>query len=42
MQGMMTLIRVLPPEQYDEIASLREKQVKNPHSRPDMQNHIQM
>jgi hypothetical protein len=42
MQGMMTLIRVLPPEQYDEIVSLREKQLKNPHSKPDMQDHMQM
>jgi FtsP/CotA-like multicopper oxidase with cupredoxin domain len=25
MQGMMTLIRVLPPERYDEIVNLREK-----------------
>jgi len=29
MQGMMTLIRVLPPERYDEIESLREKRQKN-------------
>jgi manganese oxidase len=29
MQGMMTLIRVLPPERYDEIVSLREKQRKS-------------
>ena len=42
MQGMMTLIRVLPPEQYDEIVSLREKQQKNPHSKPDTQDHKQM
>jgi manganese oxidase len=25
MQGMMTLIRVLPPERYDEIVNLRER-----------------
>ena len=29
MQGMMTLIRVLPPQRYDEIESLREKRQKN-------------
>lgn len=29
MQGMMTLIRVLPPERYDEIEKLREKRRKN-------------
>ncbi len=29
MQGMMTLIRVLQPERYDEIVTLREKQRKN-------------
>ena len=29
MQGMMTLIRVLPPERYDEIVNLRERRQKN-------------
>jgi manganese oxidase len=29
MQGMMTLIRVLPPERYDEIVNLREKRRGN-------------
>lgn len=29
MQGMMTFVRVLKPEQYDKIMSLRERQ-KNP------------
>jgi FtsP/CotA-like multicopper oxidase with cupredoxin domain len=37
MQGMMTLVRVLPPDQYDHIVSLRNEQEKNPHSMPDMQ-----
>jgi manganese oxidase len=37
MQGMMTLVRVLPPDQYDHIVSLRNKQEKSPHSMPDMQ-----
>ena len=37
MQGMMTLIRVLPPERYDEIVSLREKQRKSgPATMPGM------
>ena len=29
MQGMMTLIRVLPSERYDEIVRLREERRKN-------------
>jgi hypothetical protein len=29
MQGMMTLIRVLPPDRYDEIERLREQRRKN-------------
>jgi hypothetical protein len=29
MQGMMTLIRVLPAERYDEIVRLREQSRKN-------------
>ena len=35
MQGMMTLIRVLPPDQYDHIIKLRENQrtTKMPHGR---------
>ena len=37
MQGMMTLIRVLPPERYEEIVSLREKQRKSgPATMPGM------
>jgi manganese oxidase len=37
MQGMMTLIRVLPPERYDEIVSLRGKQRKSgPATMPGM------
>jgi hypothetical protein len=37
MQGMMTLIRVLPPERYDEIVSLREKLRKSgPATMPGM------
>jgi manganese oxidase len=38
MQGMMTLIRVLPPDQYDQIVDLRNKQdKKSPHTMPGMQ-----
>jgi FtsP/CotA-like multicopper oxidase with cupredoxin domain len=43
MQGMMTLVRVLPPDQYEHIVSLRNKQdKKSPHSMPDMPDHMQM
>jgi manganese oxidase len=38
MQGMMTLVRVLPPGQYDHIVKLRNEQdKKNPHTMPGMQ-----
>jgi FtsP/CotA-like multicopper oxidase with cupredoxin domain len=37
MQGMMTLIRVLPPDQYDHVINLREKQREaNPAAMPNM------
>jgi manganese oxidase len=37
MQGMMTLIRVLPPAQYDHIVNLRENQrTANPPAMPNM------
>jgi manganese oxidase len=37
MQGMMTLIRVLPPDQYDHILNLRENQrTANPTAMPNM------
>jgi hypothetical protein len=37
MQGMMTLIRVLPPDQYDHIVSLRAKQAgAGPAAMPNM------
>ncbi|MGB9007636.1 MAG: copper oxidase [Candidatus Acidiferrales bacterium] len=40
MQGMMTLIRVLPPDQYDHIVNLREKQrTENPAATPNMPDH---
>lgn len=31
MQGMMTFLRVLPPEMYDKIAALREQDNRKPH-----------
>jgi FtsP/CotA-like multicopper oxidase with cupredoxin domain len=38
MQGMMTLVRVLPPEQYDHIVKLcNEQSNKNTHTMPGMQ-----
>ncbi len=40
MQGMMTLIRVLPPDQYDHIVNLRETQREaNPAAMPNMPEH---
>ena len=37
MQGMMTLVRVLPPDQYDHIQELRKKQGNNkPDAMPGM------
>jgi len=42
MQGMMTLVRVLPPGPYDHIMQLRKKQVsKNPDAMPGMHDHPQ-
>jgi hypothetical protein len=42
MQGMMTLIRVLPPDQYDHIVSLRAKQASvSPAVMPNMPEHRQ-
>ena len=34
MQGMMTVIRVLPPEAYERIQKLREEAQRNPGERP--------
>jgi hypothetical protein len=39
MQGMMTFMRVLKPEQYDKIMALREQKKVNPQSMPEMQHH---
>jgi len=36
MQGMMTFVRVLAPEQYDKIISLREQPADKPKTMPDM------
>jgi FtsP/CotA-like multicopper oxidase with cupredoxin domain len=43
MQGMMTLVRVLPADQFDHIVSLRNKQDKeNSRSTSEMTDHTQM
>ena len=43
MQGMMTLLRVLPSDQYDHIVDLRKKRgSKNPHGMPGMDKHLNM
>jgi len=40
MQGMMTLVRVLPPDQYDHIMQLRKKQKDQPMEKmPGMEGH---
>lgn len=36
MQGMMTFLRVLPPEMYDEVMALREQQKGKPEPMPEM------
>lgn len=41
MPGMMTLLRVLPPDQYDHIMDLRQKQgSKKPDKMPAMHEHM--
>jgi hypothetical protein len=43
MQGMMTLLRVLPSDQYDHIVDLRKKRdSKNPRGMPGMDEHLNM
>lgn len=40
MQGMMTLVRVLPPDQYNHIMELRQKQsAKQPTKIPGVHDH---
>lgn len=40
MQGMMTLVRILPPEQYDHIVELRrQRDTKNPGDMPGLRHH---
>jgi hypothetical protein len=34
-QGMMTLVRVMPPDKYDQIMDLRKKQAKTGTASPD-------
>ena len=36
MQGMMTFLRVLPPDLYDKVMALREQQKGKPESMPEM------
>jgi manganese oxidase len=36
MQGMMTFIRVLPPETYEKVIALREEQKRKPKAMPEM------
>lgn len=36
MQGMMTFLRVLPPEMYDKVMALREQQKGKPEPMPEM------
>jgi hypothetical protein len=38
MQGMMTFLRVLPPDMYDKVMALREQQKSNPQSMPGMEH----
>jgi manganese oxidase len=38
MQGMMTFLRVLPPDMYDRVMALREQQKSNPRSMPGMEH----
>jgi hypothetical protein len=41
-QGMTTLMRVLPPDQYEHIVELRRKQPsKKPDTMPGMHDHTQ-
>jgi manganese oxidase len=37
MQGMMTFLRVLPPDIYDKVMALREQQKSKPEPMPEMQ-----
>ena len=38
MQGMMTFLRVLPPDMYEKVMALRERQKEKPQAMPDMQH----
>jgi hypothetical protein len=37
MQGMMTFLRVLPPDMYDKVIALREQQKGKPEPMPEME-----
>jgi hypothetical protein len=36
MQGMMTFLRVLPPETYDKVMALRKQENSKPEPMPEM------
>jgi manganese oxidase len=38
MQGMMTFLRVLPPDIYDKVMALQEQQKSKPEPMPEMQH----
>jgi len=38
MQGMMTFLRVLPPDMYDKVMALREQQKGKPEPMPGMEH----
>src|SRR6266581_7894202 len=39
MQGMMTLVRVLPPDMYEKIMAMKAKQSPNQLEMPGMEHH---
>ena len=41
MQGMMTFLRVLPPEMFDRVMALRERQKAKPEPRPEIEHQHQ-
>jgi manganese oxidase len=38
MQGMMTFVRVVPPDVYEKVMTLREQQNRKPQTMPEMQH----
>ena len=39
MQGMMTFVRVLPPDVYEKIMAMKAKQSPNQQEMPGMEHH---